>query len=28
MAQLDDHLRREEEADASWHSKWDDPSVE
>ena len=26
MAQLDEHLRREEEADERCYSKWDDPS--
>jgi len=26
MAQLDEHLRREEAADATWHRKWDDPT--
>jgi len=28
MAQLDEHLRREEEADQRWLCKWDDPSEE
>jgi len=28
MAELDEHLRRKEEAGQRWHSKWDDPPEE